>query len=238
MNELTLLPIDGEPRIHDLLLAERLGFERPRDIRKLIKRHEEKLLNFGGCATAARVVEGNETSEFWLNQRQAIFICMKSETDKATDVQIEIVNVFNAYLNGDLKPVSKPAESTFQALSPHLRRDLQLEHTKQVSKALMELGGQDAIINYHVKNCEEQSGKHPQFWKKQGKAEGLPYRINKSAKEVLRLKNPPVACGMSFADEMVVGGASQEDAIDLGKQSQSLFKRMLELGIKPIEMLL
>ena len=103
-NTLTLTPINGEPRVHDLHLAERLGFDRPRDIRKIIKRNEVKLLNFGGCATVARVVEGNETTEFYLNQRQAIFICMKSETERAFDVQVEIVRVFDAYLNGDLKP--------------------------------------------------------------------------------------------------------------------------------------
>ena len=101
---LTLTPINGEPRVHDLHLAERLGFDRPRDIRKIIKRNEAKLLSFGGCATVARVVEGNEISEFYLNQRQAIFICMKSETEKAFDVQVEIVRVFDAYLNGELKP--------------------------------------------------------------------------------------------------------------------------------------
>jgi hypothetical protein len=33
MNALTLTPVDGEPRIFDLTLAERLGFEQPRDIR-------------------------------------------------------------------------------------------------------------------------------------------------------------------------------------------------------------
>lgn len=51
-----------------------------------------------------RLVEGNQTAEFYLNQRQAIFICMKSETERAFDVQVEIVRVFDAYLNGELKP--------------------------------------------------------------------------------------------------------------------------------------
>lgn len=45
---LTLTPINGEPRVHDLHLAERLGFDRPRKIRDIIKRNHDKLLNFGG----------------------------------------------------------------------------------------------------------------------------------------------------------------------------------------------
>lgn len=104
-NTLTLTPINGEPRVHDLQLAERLGFDEPRAIRKLIKRNEAKLLSFGTRSTVSRVtITGQPSEEFYLNQRQAIFICMKSETDRAFDVQVEIVRVFDAYLTGDLKP--------------------------------------------------------------------------------------------------------------------------------------
>lgn len=67
---------NGEMRIRDLELAERLEFARPRAIRQIIKRNEAKLLNLGPCHTVKRVVEGNETLEYWLNQKQAIFICM------------------------------------------------------------------------------------------------------------------------------------------------------------------
>lgn len=109
MNALTLTPIDGEPRIFDLTLAERLGFERPRDIRKLIRRNQAKLQRFGHCATVARCIEigqggKREVSEYYLNQKQSVWVCMKSETDLAFDVQAEIVRVFDAYLRGDLLP--------------------------------------------------------------------------------------------------------------------------------------
>lgn len=119
-NPLVLTPIEGEPRVHDLLLAERLGFERPRAIRQIIKRNEAKLLKLGGCHTVERLVEGNLTNEFYLNQKQAIFICMKSETEQAFDVQIEIVRVFDAYLSGDFtlsppNPAFRP-EKTRKAL--------------------------------------------------------------------------------------------------------------------------
>lgn len=106
---LSLTPVNGELRIYDLHLAERLGFSQARDIRKIIKRYLDKLLKFGQCATVARCIEiGNggkqQVEEFYLNQKQAIFVCMKSETDKAADVQVEIVHVFDAYLNGQLAP--------------------------------------------------------------------------------------------------------------------------------------
>jgi phage antirepressor YoqD-like protein len=116
-NPLALTPINGEPRVHDLHLAERLGFERPLNIRNIIKRNEAKLLSFGILSTAERIHEGagRPTNEYYLNQKQAIFICMKSETEKAFDVQVEIVHVFDAYLNGESKPTipnfANPAEA-------------------------------------------------------------------------------------------------------------------------------
>jgi len=101
-NTLALTPINGEPRVKDLSLAERLGFDRPVNVRNLIKRNVPKLEAFGPLFTMERVINGGQAREFYLNQKQAIFICMKSETDRAFDVQAEIVRVFDAYLNGAL----------------------------------------------------------------------------------------------------------------------------------------
>jgi len=106
-NALTLTTLNGEPRIHDLLLAENLGFAEPRAIRKLIKRNEEKLLSFGTRDTVSRVtITGQPCEEYYLNQKQALFVCMKSETDRAFDVQADIIRAYDAYLNGDLKPTA------------------------------------------------------------------------------------------------------------------------------------
>ncbi|MFZ1326234.1 MAG: hypothetical protein WAT67_09495 [Candidatus Contendobacter sp.] len=116
---LSLTPVNGELRIYDLHLAERLGFSQAFDIRKLIKRYEDKLLNFGILATVAKIHNGagRPTNEYYLNQKQAIFVCMKSETDKAADVQVEIVHVFDAYLNSSLPP---PPPKYPSATSPSL----------------------------------------------------------------------------------------------------------------------
>jgi len=100
MSSLTLTPINGEPRVHDLILAEKLGFERPTKIRDMIKRNADKLRAFGPLPAVERVINGGNAREFYLNQKQSIFICMKSETEKAFDVQADIVRVFDAYLSG------------------------------------------------------------------------------------------------------------------------------------------
>ena len=146
MSSLTLTPINGEPRIHDLHLAEQLGFDQPRDIRKLIKRNHDKLLKFGVCATVARCIEvGNgvkrEIDEFYLNQKQAVFVCMKSETEKAFDVQVEIVRVFDAYLNGEFKP------STPQTFAQALR--LAAEQQERIEQQQRELEASRPKIAFH-----------------------------------------------------------------------------------------
>lgn len=104
MHDLTLTPISGEPCVQDLVLARRLGFERPVSIRDLIKRNAEKLNRFSILRTMRKIPDGpgRPTSEYFLDQRQAIFVCMKSETDAAFEVQAEIVRVFDAYRSGTL----------------------------------------------------------------------------------------------------------------------------------------
>lgn len=143
-NALTLTPINGEPRVHDLHLADRLGFAEPRMIRNLIKRNHDKLLKFGVCY-AVEQTSGNQggrpATEYFLNQRQAIFICMKSETERAFDVQVEIVRVFDAYLNGDLKPVLP------QSFSEALR--LAAEQQERIEQQQREIEASRPKVMFH-----------------------------------------------------------------------------------------
>lgn len=109
MTGITITPIqmDGELRILDVNLAERLGFAQPRDIRKLIKRYGAELDRMGQRATVARRPEkgGTATIETYLNKKQAIFITAKSETPEATDITIEIIHKFDAYEQGAHLPI-------------------------------------------------------------------------------------------------------------------------------------
>lgn len=126
MPTFNLQQVNGEPRIRDLELGERLGFERPRDIRDLIKRHESKLLTFGVCAAVPQtsgVKGGRPANEYYLNQKQSLFVCMKSDTDNAFEVQAEIIRVFDAYLNGalDMQPVPRSFADALQLAADQQR---------------------------------------------------------------------------------------------------------------------
>jgi hypothetical protein len=121
-----LTVISGEPRVYDITLGERLGFDRPINIRNMIKRNMDKLQTFGPLSIVERVINGGNAREFYLNQKQSIFICMKSETDKAFDVQADIVRVFDAYLNGDLKtPATLATQTRMYFAATRIARNLE-----------------------------------------------------------------------------------------------------------------
>ena len=66
MLELTVSDIDavdGEPRIFDLVLAERLGFVRPRAVRQLIERSRTEMESYGLIATRCGAYRNRQYTE-------------------------------------------------------------------------------------------------------------------------------------------------------------------------------
>ena len=101
---------EGEPRIHDLRLAEVLGFERMRNIRQLVERHSKALEKFGDlfCCTVQQNTRGRPSQEYWLNEKQALYICTKSDLPTAVDVTVEMVEAFHAVKSGKPKGPTLP----------------------------------------------------------------------------------------------------------------------------------
>lgn len=66
--------INDEPRVQDTVLAAALKFEATRNIRKLIKSHEETLKGFGEIALRLERLGRNrqETNVYYLNEEQAL----------------------------------------------------------------------------------------------------------------------------------------------------------------------
>lgn len=94
--------VDTVPRIQDVLLADRLGYSRSRDIRQMIERNRAELEAYGNVAVRCRAVEtGNgsikEVTEFYLNEHQSLLICMFSKTEMAAAVRKALIDVFVAY---------------------------------------------------------------------------------------------------------------------------------------------
>lgn len=106
----------GEPLVRDLELARWLGFDRDRNIRKLIDRWEPELGEV--CSTVEQTSTsstqgGRPGREYLLTEHQALFIAAKSETPRATEVLKRIITVFMAVRRGRLKePSFAPSEPT------------------------------------------------------------------------------------------------------------------------------
>ena len=111
--EVNLKSIDDEPRARDLDIADRLGFARPRDIRKLIERNRSEFDALGTCATVAHVVRGNPVKEYWLNEEQSLLAASLSDADRAPEVRRMLIKVFVAWRRGELPEVKKaPVDRT------------------------------------------------------------------------------------------------------------------------------
>lgn len=109
--------IDDVPRVKDLALAAALGFERPRKLRDMIKRSLAELRGYGEvCPMVGQTSEvgGRPTTEFWLNEQQALLLCMFSRTERAAEVRRQLIDVFTAWRAGRIG--SAPADRSDDAL--------------------------------------------------------------------------------------------------------------------------
>ena len=109
---------EGEPRVLDVHLAAQLGFARPTEIRRIIARHRQNLSKISVLATVTQTpgsVGGRPSIGFYLNKKQAIFITAKSETPKAIEVTLAIIERFDAYERAAAVPL--PAMDPSHALS-------------------------------------------------------------------------------------------------------------------------
>lgn len=131
-----------EPRIQDLRLAEALGFSQLRDIRKIISRNIETLKSFGEvvCATVAQTSKGGRPTEsYYLNEKQALYLCTKSEAQNAIDITIEMVEVFHGVKTGQYNKVETVETVDKGALA--IIRESRLLFGKEAARLLwMKLG--------------------------------------------------------------------------------------------------
>jgi hypothetical protein len=112
LDDLRVIAQGEEPRIQDWKLAIALGFERSRALRQLIERNRAELERYGPLPQRVAVVDrpqggGTVPTEFWLNEAQALLICMKSDAPRAADVRHEIITVYQAWRRGELAPIGE-----------------------------------------------------------------------------------------------------------------------------------
>lgn len=150
-----LTEFEGDVRARDLDIAERLGFGRPRDIRKIIDRHAGELEAFGTCATVARVIKGRRGSttstEYWLNEEQALLVSILSEAPNAPAVRAMLIKVFVAWRRGALPPTAAFPADIAEKIDRMFGIERMLSHkVTEIEKALPAMisrSVEDAILS-------------------------------------------------------------------------------------------
>jgi hypothetical protein len=127
--------IAGEPRVADLRLGEVLGYAKPINVRRVVRKHHKELqrhgrLNFNCGNSISGKGRVMESREYDLNEAQALVVCMHAQTPQAVEVRAQIIEVFLAYRRGELTrklPVSTPTNDLDSRWAKMERRLRQLE---------------------------------------------------------------------------------------------------------------
>ncbi|MBP0439476.1 hypothetical protein [Tianweitania sediminis] len=116
-----LREVAAEPRIKDVKLAEVLGLGRARRVREMIIRNRPEMEGFGPLKTyrGATTVSGGrpDYQGFWLNEAQALLVCMFSRTEKAAAVRAQVIRVFLAWRHGSSPAASDPLQAFERRIS-------------------------------------------------------------------------------------------------------------------------
>ena len=96
--------IEGEARVTCRRLAEVLGYSRVDPLVRVIRNRIAELEDFGEILhiKVEKSGRGRPKSNYFLNEHQAVAICMWAETAKAREARRQIVEVFVAWRRGDL----------------------------------------------------------------------------------------------------------------------------------------
>ena len=218
--------IDGNPWFFSQDIAQVLGYSATSAMNKLIDEEDRDIQTFQDGTTYKKQSIINESGLY-----HAIFGSTLPEAKK-----------FKKWVTSEVLPSIRKTGSYsvagMDSLASHTIRAQQIANSKAVNQHHIDMGGRQAVIAYNLKNCTLQSGKTPAEWKLIGKQSGMTTRQRESAKNVLRIRHPQIACGMSLADQLVSGGATPDDGISIGKDAQPIFQRILSIGFTPRELLI
>lgn len=106
--------IEGDARVSCRRLSEALGFAKIGNLHHLIKQHREELEDFGGLFLNVQKKSsgrGRPTLSYYLNEHQAVAICLWAQTAKAREARRQIIDVFVAWRHGELGTAT-PVQST------------------------------------------------------------------------------------------------------------------------------
>lgn len=165
-----------EPRVHDLRIGEVLGFGQPVNVRKLIRRHQRELVRHGEVFSNVEKTlpqGGRPATDYYLNEAQALVVCMHAQTPQAVEVRSQIINVFLAYRHGKLTATMPAASPSPERAEPWRKME---ERVRQLEKLLGIQGKVDSpeyvravayaptLLWLDKPNGKRRSQRRPRWW--------------------------------------------------------------------------
>lgn len=107
-----LIVLEGEPRLQDLMLAERLGMTDTHSVRKMIRTNRPELEGYGSVSERKSETGpkgGRPSTAYYLNEGQALTVCALSRTPTAAMVRRGLITVFIEFRNRKVEVIRGPA---------------------------------------------------------------------------------------------------------------------------------
>jgi hypothetical protein len=162
-----LRPFEGEPRVHDLRLADVLGYQGAKEVRQTIRRHRDELLMHGVLAQSeAKPLRGSTGGRperaFMLNEPQALLVCMFSRTERAAQVRNQIIQVFLAYRRGQL--VEGDGWSRIERRIDQLERLMGMQASAETEEFAVAITYAPSVFRLHHPDGRLRGQRYPNFW--------------------------------------------------------------------------
>lgn len=165
LQDLTMMA--DEPRVRDARLGEVLGFSQPRFVRRVIKANLDELLMHGlACQVSTPIRSGKGRAqvveEYYLNEAQALLVCMFARTPKAAEIRRQVIEVFMAWRRG----LTQKVDETLATLARLEERLTALEATGRPLARLIEAPAEPALALPHTAILwfDQVRAVRPKFW--------------------------------------------------------------------------
>lgn len=145
--------VNHEPRISHIRLARALGVAEHRAILRLIGRNREELERYGAISVTVTentdvIGRGRPGKTLWLNEPQALLICIRSDAARAPAVRQAVISIFMDWRRGrDGVVLSEPemmllaayrhavARGVQDALAGAMRAEIDRQVTARINRA-------------------------------------------------------------------------------------------------------
>lgn len=127
-----------------------------------------------------------------------------------------------------------PEKTKLYDILSYISRANQVLCQKAMNELANKAGGEQCAIDWNAHNTFAHTGLYPYQWRNLAAMEGYP-KI--SGIDAVRKFNPAAACGISLTNNLVVESrVPVTEAIEVGKLSHPVFKRLIDIGITPAEL--